>query len=349
MKQVDYIVVGIGIAGVSFCEQLLAHQKSFVVYDNASQKASLVAGGLYNPVVLKRFKPVWKSKEQLAKALPFYKAIEKRLHIQIDYNIPLYRKFSTLEEQNNWFAASDKPILSDYLSPKIIKNENQQVEAAFGFGEVRGTGRIDTQTLITTYKKDLKDKNLLYQSGFMHDELSIEDDGLQYQDIKARSIVFAEGYGMVHNPFFHHLPLAPAKGELLIIHAPDLNISYTLKAGIFLIPLGKDHYYVGATYEWKDLNHHLSPIAKERLLKKLQKLIHAPFTVVKQVAGIRPTVVDRRPLIGQHHEHDNLFILNGLGTRGVMLGPYAAHALYNLIEHQKPIDPEININRFSLD
>ena len=64
MKNVDYIIVGCGFAGVAFCEQLIAANKSFLVFDNKSQQSSVVAGGLYNPVVLKRFTSVWKSKEQ---------------------------------------------------------------------------------------------------------------------------------------------------------------------------------------------------------------------------------------------------------------------------------------------
>ena len=62
--QVDYIIIGIGLGGISFCEQLKTHNKTFVVFDNASQKSSVVAGGLYNPIVLKRFTSVWKSREQ---------------------------------------------------------------------------------------------------------------------------------------------------------------------------------------------------------------------------------------------------------------------------------------------
>ncbi len=44
------------------------------------------------------------------------------------------------------------------------------------------------------------------------------------------------------------------------------------------------------------------------------------------LAGVRPTVKDRRPLIGTHPMHSQLHVLNGLGTRGVMLGPAMAKA-----------------------
>lgn len=346
MKQVDYIVIGIGLAGISFCEQLKANKKSFLVFDDASQQSSTVAGGLYNPVVLKRFTPVWKCKEQLDIALPFYAKLEKVLNVKLDYKIPVYRKFASLEEQNDWFTASDKPILSEYLSSKLIKNENTAIDAPFGFGEVFETGRIDVKTLMDAYKVQLLKNNQFFETGFNYNGLIVEDNGVQYENIKATHIVFAEGFGVSKNPYFKTLPLVPAKGELLIIQAPDLKINYVLKASAFLIPLGNDLYIVGATYEWKDLSNRISNQAKEELLTKLKKLINCPFTVVNQVAGIRPTVRDRRPLVGQHPMYKNMYMLNGLGTRGVMIGPYVAQQLYEFIENGKPLEKEIDIARF---
>jgi len=346
MKQVDYIVVGIGLAGISFCEQLKANKKTFVVFDDASQQSSTVAGGLYNPVVLKRFTPVWKCKEQLDLALAFYAKLEKTLNVKLDYRIPIYRKFASLEEQNDWFTASDKPLLSDYLSSKLIKNENTAVDAPFGFGEVFETGRIDVKTLIDAYKDHLLKTDQFFETIFDYENLIIEDNSVKYKNFKATHIIFAEGFGVSQNPYFKTLPLVPAKGELLIIHAPDLKIDYVLKASAFLIPLGEDLYIVGATYEWKDLSNNTSTQAKEELLTKLEKLINCKFTVVHQVAGIRPTVKDRRPLVGQHPTYKNMYILNGLGTRGVMIGPYVAKQLYDFIENGKPLDNEIDIARF---
>jgi len=344
--QVDYIIVGIGIAGISFCEQLRANGKTFLVYDDASQQSSTVAGGLYNPVVLKRFTSVWKSTEQLDIALLLYANIEQRLKIKLDYKIPIYRKFASLEEQNDWFAASDKPLLSRYLSTEIIKNDNDALEASFGFGKVLETGRIDVNTMIKAYKADLLYNGLLFNSSFNYDDLRIQNNVVNYKNITAKHIVFSEGSGIRQNPYFNYLPLNPAKGELLTIYAPDLKINFILKAGVFLIPLSQDLYIVGATYEWNDLNHDITEKAKVELLEKLKKLINCSFKIVNQVAGIRPTVKDRRPLAGKHQEYKNVFVLNGLGTRGVMIGPYVAKQLYDFIEHKKPVEQEIDIRRF---
>ena len=87
--------------------------------------------------------------------------------------------------------------------------------------------------------------------------------------------------------------------------------------------------------------------AKEELLRKLGRLISCPFKVIDQVAGIRPTVKDRRPLVGSHSTFSNLHVLNGLGTRGVMIGPYVAKQFFDFIENKMPLEKEIDIKRFS--
>ena len=78
---------------------------------------------------------------------------------------------------------------------------------------------------------------------------------------------------------------------------------------------------------------------------KLEKLISCSFKVVNQVAGIRPTVKDRRPLVGRHSTYKNMDVLNGLGTRGVMIAPYAAQQLFNHIEKQEFIRMMSRFNR----
>ena len=42
-----------------------------------------------------------------------------------------------------------------------------------------------------------------------------------------------------------------------------------------------------------------------------------------------------------------MFVLNGLGTRGVMIAPYVSKQLFDFIEDEKPLEKEINISRFN--
>ena len=347
MKKVDYIIVGCGLASIAFCEVLRANNKTFVVFDNNSQKSSLVAAGLYNPVILKRFSAVWKATEQLELALPLYSKIEQELNIKIDYKLKLLRRFASVEEQNLWFNAMDKPNIEPYLSTQLIKNSNLHINADYGFGEVMQAGRIDTNMLISSYKSFLNEHGNLFEVEFHYDELQLEEDEVQYKNLKAKHIIFAEGFGVKQNPYFKTIPVNGTKGEVLTVKAPDLNIDYAIKASVFIIPLGDDLYVVGSTYNWKDKSKTPTIAGKEEILSKLKTFINCDVEVVEHVAAIRPTVKDRRPIVGRHPEYKNLYVLNGLGSRGVMIAPYVAKQLFNYIENNEVLDSEINVDRFA--
>lgn len=343
---VDYLVVGLGLAGMAFCEQLEAHGKTYKVISDASQTSSVVAGGMYNPVILKRFTPAWNAASQLQIAIPFYEGLEKKLQVALDVKVPIYRKFASVEEQNMWFEASDKPQLSPFLKTTVHPNQNKSIDAAFGYGEVLQTGRIDTEALLKGYQHYLEVKDIFRGETFQFSTLKIEDDGITYNDIKAKRIVFCTGFGLKENPYFNYLPLNGTKGELLTIKAPLLKEEHVIKSSVFIIPLGNDLYKVGATYNWDDKSNTPTDAAKDELLSKLDTFLKCPYEVVQHVAGIRPTVKDRKPLVGQHPEYANLYILNGLGTRGALIAPTAAQQLYQYIEEQVALPAEVDINRF---
>jgi glycine oxidase len=343
----DYVIVGLGLAGISFCEILEKEGKSFKVISDDSQQASLVAGGLYNPVILKRFTMAWNAKEQMDLALPFYKGLEQKLGVKLDYTIPVLRRFASIEEQNVWFEAADRPGLDHFLSTTIIENKNQSIDAPFGFGEVKHTGRIDTKTLLTFYSEYLVKQGLLVKEPFDFSCLETFEGHISYKTVKARQIVFACGYGLKNNPFFNYLPLNGTKGELLTIKAPQYKEKHVIKSSVFTIPLQGDVYRVGATYKWKDKTNLPTEDSKNELLEKLKTFLKCDFEIVEHVAGIRPTVVDRRPLVGEHPERKNLYVLNGFGSRGVLIAPDVSKRLYNKIEKSTALDPEIDIQRFT--
>ncbi len=343
---VDYIVVGVGLAGIAFIEQLEKNNKSYVVFENHSQNSSKVAGGMFNPVILKRFTPVWNGVKQIKIAIPFYKALEKKLNCNLIEYINIYRNFKSIEEQNNWFIACDNPILSKYLDAKIISNNNKHIIAPFGYGKVKNTGKIHTKKLLNNYLEYLDKKETLQLKTFEYQNVKVTKNTISHKGIQAKKIVFAEGYGMINNPFFKDLPLKEAKGELIEIYAPDLKIDFLLKSAVFIMPLGNNYYKIGATFNWKDKTNQPTKQGKQELIEKLNKTITCSYKITNHMAGIRPTVKDRRPLIGVHKTHKNIAILNGLGTRGVMLAPTLASILFEHLENNKPIDNEININRF---
>jgi glycine oxidase len=343
---IDYLIIGSGLAGISFAEVALRNDKSIVVLDNNSQNSSKIAGGLYNPVILKRFSEVWKAQEQLILMNEFYSFLENKLQCKVDFKRPILRKFFSVEEQNNWFSASDKIALTPFLSTELIAKKYVGIDSPYGYGEVLQTGYVDTALLLNKYKLYLNENDLFQEESFDYDALQIVSGGIQYKNTKAKHIVFAEGFGMHANPYFKNLPLDGTKGELFIIKAPQLNLDVIVNTSVFILPLGNDLFKVGATYNWKDKTDLPTEEGKTELMERIKEIITCDFEIIDHFAGVRPTVKDRRPLVGTHQNHKTIHILNGLGTRGVMLGPAMAKALYENIELKIPLDKEINIDRF---
>ena len=85
----DYIVVGSGLAGIAFSEIALQNHKTILVINDDSQNSSKIAGGLYNPVILKRFSEVWQAGPQLELLSEFYSGLESKLGVKLDYKLPL--------------------------------------------------------------------------------------------------------------------------------------------------------------------------------------------------------------------------------------------------------------------
>jgi glycine/D-amino acid oxidase-like deaminating enzyme len=142
------------------------------------------------------------------------------------------------------------------------------------------------------------------------------------------------------------LPLQQTKGEVLTVASDDLKRDEILNRKCFILPIENGDFKLGATFSWDKTDTKPTDEAREELLGQYKQLSTARLTILEQEGGIRPTVVDRRPLIGEHPEYEGLFIFNGMGTKGYMLAPYfSEHLLLHALYSEK-LDDEVNIQRF---
>ena len=343
---VDYIIVGAGLAGVAFAEKALSNNKSIIVFEDDSQNSSRIAAGLYNPVILKRFSSTYQAQEQLDSMNLFYNGIQSRFNRQFNHVMPILRRFFSIEEQNNWYDVSDKPALSAFITREISNEKFDGLDSPYGFGKVMQTGWVNTEAFLQAYVDNLEERKLLVCETFDYSKLELNVDFVSYKGINARHIIFAEGYGIHSNPYFKYLPLDGTKGEMLIIEAHGLDLNVIINSGVFILPLGEGLFKVGATYNWADKTPTPTEEGKVELIEKLNEVITCNYKIISHLAGVRPTVKDRKPLVGTHPLHTNLHVLNGLGTRGVMLAPSMADELFQHVESNKPLPIEIDIKRY---
>ncbi len=343
----DYIVVGLGLAGTALCETLRKRNKRFIVYNDNSQRASLVAGGLTNPVILKRFTLAWNAGTLIPIANTFYHELENTLGKKIISDLPVYRRFASVEEQNLWFEAADKQDLKAYLCSELVRNTNPTLIVPYDFGKVLHARLLDTELTLKSYTSFLEEQKLLVSESFNHANLEQNSTHVTYRSVSAKYIVFTEGFGMQGNPFFNYLPMQGSKGEYLIIKCPKLKEHNAIKSSIFIIPQGNDLYKIGANYDRDTSSDRPTETTKKELLRKLDTVLDCPYKVIGHQAGIRPTVKDRKPLVGQHPEYEKLFVLNGFGSHGIMIAPWAAEQLFASIENGMALHQEVDIKRYA--
>ena len=350
MKKTDYIIVGQGIAGTVLAHTLLMEGKSVIIVDELGfSNASRIAAGLYNPVVFKRLVKSWLADDLLPYMDKYYPEAEQLLGVQFYFKKQILKPFAEEQEKILWLKKCTEDI-GKYLGKTIYDDYlNDIIYNPLGASEIIDAGNLDTQLFLNSFCGYFKKKDLLLEERFDHNAITFSENSVTYKNIQARKIIFCEGYRSIDNPYFSWLPFKLTKGEIITIKLNEnyvIPLDKVINKGVFILPLGNNTYKVGATYEWEDLSENPTEKGKTDLIDKLQKVIKIPFEITDNQAGIRPTVNDRRPLIGLHPEHKTLGVFNGLGTKGVMLAPFFAKQFVGFLEHQIPLDKEANITRF---
>lgn len=344
---VDFLIVGQGIAGSVLALQLIQSGYSVCVIDKPELSlSSKVAAGIWNPIVFRRLTESWLASELVPELISFYASCEKLFDTKLVYHRNIIKPFGEEQEKNLWLKKSQEN--HTFLDTNIYTNFKLSSTRNFdNYSQVKNAGNIDLMSFLNHTKSYLKEKQNYLEAYFSYADLIINTNDVQYKSITAKQIVFCEGYLISQNPYFNWIPMKPAKGETLTIKCDGLTLENDiLNKGIFLMPLGNHTYKVGATYAWDDLNDKPTDIKKQELESKLNELLKVPFTVISHDAGVRPSVIDRRPVIGSHPEYKNCYVFNGFGTKAVMLAPYLAKEFIQHLTQKTLLDPEVNVARF---
>ena len=344
----DFLIVGNGLASNVLAHTFKNYNITFNQIGNSTlSNCSYAAAGIWNPIVFKRMTKSWLADELINFLVPFYTNIQTQFKQQIITHRPILKSFFEEQEKTLWLKKAegeleyflDKTIYT--LPPNTFKNSKITSEYSF----VKKCGNLDVAAFILGSNKLFVD--FFKDETFNYENLKIENDFILYKNKTYKNIIFAEGHLVKNNPFLNWIPLKPAKGEIITIKSSEIEIENTIinKNG-FIFNTTANTFNVGATYEWADLTDNPTQKAKAELEQKLTHLITGNYQIINHQAGIRPSSIDRRPIIGTHPKHKNLHIFNGLGTKGVMLAPYFANNFVLFYQQKKELIKEIDVKRF---
>lgn len=349
-KQVDFLIVGGGIAGCTLALELEKLGQSITLIDNQFQSSSSrVAAGLLSPMVPRNVRKTWLSDQIFPKVFEYYKEYENRWNTDLISEINTLQIHKNLRQVHNWTIRAGEPGFETYLNIHAPELPQSMKPLNFDCIEVLQTGRLNVKKFIEFAKTHLSNaENTHYHiSEFDYQGLKPQKHDWEYQGIQYEKVIFAEGIGVLKNPFFNYLPFNPSGGDILRVRIPNIPQSHILKKKEWVLPIGENQWLAGSTYHTNDLD--IVPQKKDAdwLVEELSSWLGQPIEVLEHQRGVRPTVAERKPYLGEHPKESNLFVYNGLGSKGSSLVSYFSPHYAQHLVNKVPLMSEVQIQQYN--
>lgn len=279
--------------------------------------------------------------------LAFYSRWQKILETPLFYPLPLFRLFGSDDEKELWFRKTRNEELADFLSTNVAAADFAGISAPFQATEILQAGYLDTAAFLDAAHNWLLLNGMLLPQAFNDADLQVDRGAIIHQGELINALIYCTGWEAASHPLFKHLPWRNTKGEALKLQTDYKGPAAIFNRGVHAIAGVKREIHVGATYEWQQLDWQPTETKRDEMIGKAVKIFGNDIRVTSQQAGIRPTLPDRRPVADFLPELSRVGILNGFGSKGVMMAPYFAAYMADLAENKSFIkDPEVSISRF---
>ncbi len=333
------LVVGQGLAGTLASHCALKRGWDVRVIDAGYPSASSVAAGMYNPMSFRRIVEVWDADIHLRAMNATFREMEQILQIPLLHPLPIHK---CLPNEDYAIAWQEKARTSPWLSPSIT--------AAYE-GVVNGGGWVNLPLLLKEWRGHLEK-----MGRFQNRPLTLSDEEA-LQSGQWNHLIDCRGMGAsristsVASPSAPEgMDIRPNRGEILTLSFPSGNPAphaHIQNFGKWTLPIGTGLWRLGASYEWNRLDHAPTEATRKLLIEKMNGHIEGigPAQVTQHEVGLRPVSRDRRPAVGAYPGRKGWYILNGLGTRGVLIAPRWAEWLIAHIAGETPSNAIVQPSR----
>lgn len=341
---IDYLIVGQGLAGSWLGYKLLQRGHSVMIFNKEKKEtASLKAAGLYNPITGRKMVKTWLADELFSDLESNYQTLEKLTQTSFIHPKSIYRPFKSAEDANDWEGKIANEHFSDYVQEIILKPiYEESISNDFGGILLKKSGYVDLPSFIPAMRKYFSEQNSYVNEAFDYGAVNIEENTIQYKQWICKKVVFCEG-SLSKNPYWENLKFRPVRGDVITIES-EMHTDKILNQGVFMIPKN-NHFVVGSTYDHTNLCFEPQEDGILELKRRLANFYRGKCTVIDARAGVRPATYDRKPFIGFHQKHKNIAIFNGLGAKGVSLAPFFADHLADVLEEKTKLRKEVDVQR----
>ena len=237
---IDFLIIGQGLAGSLLAWELIQRDCKVVIIDNGKENASQVAAGLINPITGMRFVKSADVDTLLPTAKQCYSQLADVFQQTFYIEKPMLRLFRSDKELTHCLKRLDNPDYQDYLG--AITPPDQPINnlaTPFGFLQQKQTGYLLTRPLLSCLKDFFIARSCYRLADVDYQDIQLQPS-LRWQDIFPKQIIFCEGHHATKNPWFSWLPFQPVKGEILTLEhqseLPDKILNYRRLVNSFKQP-----------------------------------------------------------------------------------------------------------------
>ena len=339
ISQVDFLIIGQGLAGSLLAFELITRgQRVMVVDNNHSGSASKVAAGIINPITGHRLNLTNGFVDYSSHATQFYKKLESALGLSVFNAIDQVRLIKNPGQANYFSKRLDQDEYQAFLEKD--NSDSQFINTEHGTAKIKQTQVVNTKRILTEMKSWLIDENAYLSDSIDYEKVLFTSTGVEYNNLVSKKVIFCEGYQAINNPWLKQLPFKLAKGEILTIEKP-FKLNSMLSWGSWLLPHEDKTAKLGSNYAWQDTDLTPSIEIKEKLAGSLQSQTGLNAHIVNHEVGIRPTTTDRHAFVGPITAREHAYCFNGFGSKGCLTIPTHANLLCDHLLKQEPLPEDI--------
>jgi glycine/D-amino acid oxidase-like deaminating enzyme len=342
--QVDFLIVGQGLAGSLLAQELLRRGRTIhVVDDRWRSSSSQVAAGLMTPLTGRRF--------TLTKDYPeLFAAAQARLtELGVFRPAQVYRMFVDDEQRAKGLKRTEctscQPFIALVTSARGELDEG--LTDAFG-GALMNGAWVDLPKLLSDVRAELVAAGNLTEANFEPADVTSSAEGVVWRQVRAGAIVYCDGYKSAQRGPFKYLPWQPAKGEALTLRSDVVDKPFILNREGWALPLGQGVWRTGTNWQWDQLDEAPTELQKEKLIRRFRSYFgqEVQVDVTAHIAGVRPCTSDNHPFLGAHPTQPRTFLFNGLGPRGTVWAPLMADEMAAYLCEGRALRKECDLARF---
>lgn len=352
----NYLIVGQGLAGSLLAWELLARGKKVLVVDRDEPvTSSKIAAGIITPVTGQRVVPSWRVDEMLDRSRRLYRHVEQETGEWLFHPASIVRLLATEDEARRWkkkLAENGGEFLKHTARLQI---DESVYNAEFGGFEMPTAGWLDVPRFLEVTRRALLERAGYAIANLKVEEIAVSGEGVNWKNVEADTVVFCQGWEGNQNRFFDWIPFRSAKGEILELKCEDdssVDDERIINRAGWLLRSG-NRFRAGSTYDWDPTTgdaHQTTDAGRREIEGKIEAMFRSKpnFQVVDHRAAVRPIIRESRGLIGVHPSaelHNRVVFFNGLGSKGVLNGPFIARQLAEHLISRAPIEEELDLRQ----